>query len=217
MGTVLAEVQRQPSGDIGFESEADAVRDVTHVAPAWKPVPGPEGNPLAARPHPPEDVLLASLIVVLAVHHRQPERGGACGEVHVLDVELVVFVVTGQLPAVRIPLATHWGVLVDRYRVRLPALVQRPEGAVDVDARDHDQPDTRRQRGERYLGVGAGEGAAVEGRLRAKAGEHSGMFAQTPAVSVQVLDGGHVVRFEHAARPERHGRQTRAPRPRPDR
>src|SRR5437660_5483001 len=149
MGAVLAEVRTQPAGDVRFKSEPDAARDVTHVAPAWKPVAGPERNPLAARPHPPEDVLLAPLIVVLAVHHRQAERGGVCSEVHVLDVELVVFVVTGQLSAVRIPLASHWGVLVDRYRVRLAALVPRPEGAVDVDARDHDQPDTRRQRGER--------------------------------------------------------------------
>src|SRR2546430_17655767 len=99
MGTVLAEVQRQPSGDIGFESEADPVRDVTHVAPAWKPAPRPEGNPLAAPPHPSEDVLLASLTAVPAVHHRPPERGGACGAAHALDAALSGFVLTGPLPA----------------------------------------------------------------------------------------------------------------------
>src|SRR5205085_11009679 len=96
-------------------------------------------------------------------------------------------------------LATYRGILVDRHRVRLPALVQRPESSVDVDARDHDQPDTRGQSGERDLSVGAGQGAAVERRLRSKSAELTGMVAQVRAGGVEVLDRGHVVRFEGAA------------------
>jgi hypothetical protein len=87
------------------------------------------------RADPVEDELLAALIVAFAVDHRQSQRCRTSGQVHVLHVELVIVVHSLHLAAVRISIGSDWRVFIQRNRVRLAAIVQRAERAIDVNAR----------------------------------------------------------------------------------
>src|SRR5207302_10233899 len=97
-------VESLASRQVGFERESDAAGEVAEVATAREPLAGADRDSAPARPHAPQDVLLATLVVALAVHRRQPQGGGAARQVHVFDVELVVVIPVRDQAAIRVPL-----------------------------------------------------------------------------------------------------------------
>ena len=147
----------------------------------------------------PQDELLAQLIVVLAIDHRQAQHERAAGQVNVFDVELVVVLSVGELAAIGIALRADWRVLVDRYRVGLAVLEQRSEGAIDVHAGNHDPAFDVRQRLQCDLGVSSAQSPTVDYRIRSEGRELIAMRCQLGPVAVEVGNLWEVAGLELAA------------------
>jgi len=131
---------------IAGQRQRDRGGDVTGVHPAEQEGTGADRDPRPAGPQPAQHEVEAALVVVLAVHRRQPEHGAAVRQVALLDLEVLV------VGPVDVPLLTQRRGLGQRHRVAGPALVQRLVGAVDVAAGDRDQPLIGAERGQRSVG-----------------------------------------------------------------
>jgi hypothetical protein len=75
--------------------------NVADVAAGPQPAPGPDQDRRAAGPDPAQDEFLATLRIMLAVDHGQPQDRAATSEIGRLDIELLIVLLTGDLPPVR--------------------------------------------------------------------------------------------------------------------
>src|SRR5581483_7514687 len=182
-------LQRQPC----------TVCDVTHVATTGEPLSRTERDARAPGAHAAKDELLAELVVVLAVDHRQAQDGGALRQVRLFDVELVVVLQASSQSAIGIAGGPHRRLLVEGHGVGLAAIVERAECAVDVDAGDDEPPEALGQRRKRSRRVGPCQRAAVDGAVRSERRELRFVLEQLAAIAMKMRTSGHPVRFQRSA------------------